>query len=802
MTCLCNQYKIPSESQACTCDTFVHPEPLKIAAGMSRIPRQIASFPEYRRAMLADVRTQSALADWRAKEKDSFGIMLLEMWAYVCDNLSFYDEVIAHEAYVRTAMRRPSLRRLVDLLGYLPVPAVAASAELAAFAEGRKTVDLPVGTAFRSGAFDEEPPQVFEIIRKAQIHPLTNNWTLEAPHHGKILTKKSYSLLIEQEAEIVEGTRLFIVHDKDDSQNQVAEVTAITSHIGRDEKNYTKVTFRNPVILKKNTSHNKLKLFVASQTAGFRSHSKYRPSVWVLDKQYNLRADDYIFISRKRKSRWFSLNKVVEKMVKASSTSKITINSSEFDLTPIQIPVTQIKLDIGIDDASRTAGDNHIWNENSLQELTLHYNMINAGKVVDEANTTIDINGPFQFSENIETPSNGHKPLNYFFEDKNKDGLLLEGNINYKKGKLKLGQGQSEKWKTPLTLPVEVYGNVIQAVRGESVKNEILGSGDASQASQSFKLKKKPLTYTYSPTIENDQGVENSLEIYIGGILWTEVQTFFGTTDEDQVYIVRQDDEGDSIITFGDGDRGQRISTGTDNVIASYRFGAGAASPPADSIKQIAKAAAGLRSVKNPIAAYGGGDAESSENIRTYAPKSILTLGRAISMQDMEAVTMAIAGVRMVQSEWRWDGRKQQPVAKIWYIGDAQLKSIISKRLHAVTDPSTPIQVVQASPVQAHLDIDVKIDPRYLEENVITEVFELLLTPETGLLLPENLTIGKPLFRSFIFGAILSIDGVESIQNISWDGTDFCEAAQSPGAGNYFDFEQGTLLINGNSTEL
>ena len=47
--------------------------------------------------------------------------MLLEMWAYVSDVLGFYDERIANETYLRTAHRRPSLRRLVELLGYFTV---------------------------------------------------------------------------------------------------------------------------------------------------------------------------------------------------------------------------------------------------------------------------------------------------------------------------------------------------------------------------------------------------------------------------------------------------------------------------------------------------------------------------------------------------------------------------------------------------------------------------------------------------------------------------------------------------------
>ena len=182
---------------SCPCDKLIHPPGLVIPAGLDIIPRQIASFPEFRRAMLAAIRSQDALINWRARGevehaaslfRDDLGIMLLEMWAYVCDALAFYDEVIAHEAYLRTARLRSSLRRLVDLLGYVPSPAVAASVKLALFAEGRQPVTIPAGTAFRSGSFDvehaaslfrSEQPQIFELGSDATIHPLTNKWTVE-----------------------------------------------------------------------------------------------------------------------------------------------------------------------------------------------------------------------------------------------------------------------------------------------------------------------------------------------------------------------------------------------------------------------------------------------------------------------------------------------------------------------------------------------------------------------------------------------------------------------------------------------
>lgn len=100
------------------------------------------------------------------------------MWAYVSDVLSFYDERIANESYVRTAQRAISLRRLVDPLGYLPAPGIAGGVTLALLAEGRRNLALPVGTAFRSDAFGDEPPQVFEIAGATSIHPFKNEWTI------------------------------------------------------------------------------------------------------------------------------------------------------------------------------------------------------------------------------------------------------------------------------------------------------------------------------------------------------------------------------------------------------------------------------------------------------------------------------------------------------------------------------------------------------------------------------------------------------------------------------------------------
>jgi len=263
------------------------------------------------------------------------------------------------------------------------------------------------------------------------------------------------------------------------------------------------------------------------------------------------------------------------------------------------------------------------------------------------------------------------------------------------------------------------------------------------------------------------------------------------------VYIVRQNDDGVSIITFGDGIRGQRLPSGKDNIICNYRFGAEAACPPGSSVSQLAKPVKGLRSVKNMLPAYGGADAEDAENMRIYGPKSALVLGRVVSMLDMEALAASYPGVRGVMAEWRWDHNKQRSTAHIFYIGNSSIRKSLSLHIRSFADPSTPITVEAAKPKPLVISLNVKIDPRYLEENVVSELRDHLTNTDDGLLAPENVGIGLPLFRSRIFEATLEIEGTIAVQSILFDGHNFGEFASVPGAGMYFDIEQGRLMING-----
>lgn len=816
MSCIycANKNKETGDNYPCLCDQFVHPAPINIGAGLNKLPRQIATFHEFRRALLKDMEAAEVelidsnnepdkiipLANWRARDKDDFGIMLLEMWAYICDSLSFYDEVLANEAYLRTNSLRPNLRKLIALLGYLPRPAVGSVVELAAIADGRLQLKLPAGTAFRSGAFDGNPPQVFELADEAIIHPFTNRMDIRAPHLGIVVTAHPTSLLAELKSEIKEEALLLLINKADSKQNKALQVQKVEKYTGIDNRQYNKISFTAATALKRGALLKNLQLLKPTLQAALWTINKKADSIKntkitlnVLSSQVH--AGDYILMAFRTQHRCFKVTAVAEVMKTSIASNEIKVNGNSFTVPGMQVPVTQLTLDEPVNSASGRRFRNSIWDVGEVAEIIVYFGMQLNANVIDEPNAFLTASDPLFFDKKLEIPVENYNPQRFLMQDKNTLGAAVNGSISYNENKCTLNQATD--WKTPLTLPVDVYGNVITATRGETVKNEKMGSGNASIASQTFILKKKPLSYYPSPTVNNDQSVKNTLTVYVDGILWSEVNSFYGMKEYDQVYIVRQNDEGESFITFGDGIRGQRLPSGADNIICNYRFGAEAACPPAGSVSQVSKPVKGLRSVKNFLAAYGGADAEEAENMRTYAPKSALILGRVVSMQDMAALASSFPGVRALQTEWRWDKNKQRASAHIFYIGDAGIRASLSQRIRSVSDPSTPITVETALSRLLFISINVKIDPRYLEEDVIKQLRKTLTDTRSGLLAPENIGIGLPLYRSSLFENILNVSGTEAVQSILTGGNNFSDFAIVPGTGYYFNIEHGSLIING-----
>jgi predicted phage baseplate assembly protein len=340
-----------------------------------------------------------------------------------------------------------------------------------------------------------------------------------------------------------------------------------------------------------------------------------------------------------------------------------------------------------------------------------------------------------------------------------------------------------------LQLPVTASGNVLSATRGESVLGEVLGSGDASQRDQSFVLQKKPLTYLPDP---NGPDLVSSLKIWVNGVAWREAPTLYNVAPGTPVYMVRTDIDGAATITF------PLLPTGAGNVVANYRFGAGAAAPPAGAVRQIARPVPGVLSVSNPLAAYGGQDAEAPNRIRRYGPRTALRLGRAVSLVDMEAIAAGTPGVRAARATWTWSRTMQRPLAYIAYVGDPALAAQIYQSLTGSMDPATPVEVVEATVVTVVLSMQVSIEPDYIAADVLAALRAMFCADLDGTLVAENVGIGQPLYRSRILAAAVAVAGVTSVTALNWNAAPFDDYAETPGEDGAFDFiDTGDVVLNG-----
>lgn len=807
----------------CRCDEFQFPPQTEIAAGLRRLNRQTGTFAEFRRALLraASIRSTASLAahplwsarflterdrtgltrsldsigKWRGRHPQDFGIMLLEMWAYVCDLTSFYDDVLAHEMYVRTARRRESLRKLVAPLGYVPRPDVAALVELAAMAEGRKVVTLPAGTAFRSGAFNGNPPQVFELTAEATIHPLLNEWKLLSvrPQMLPVTSTAATFLLCRPGTVSVKEDDLVLV--KLGSGYQPRRITSVSDYNGADGELYVKVSFDTSLVVSANTAYSSVRLLKATVIAAqwkrtVASETAIGSSYVYLDSiNRQIRKGQSIVLEGAGQLQALTVDRNEDSSRTLTAAGNVTFTPTSGTATTVTVPAVTAPVSL----VYFTANINATLSAAS-PHINVHHGFVSAGIVTVEALTEIDEDDALSVRTPVALPRDASAPGEFQLEDHNGSGLGRPGTLDFATGVFDV---QGDPWPETLVPPVKLFGNVIDASRGETVPGEHLGSGDAATPNQTFVLKKKPLTYLPAPSTTTPSRLTSTLTVYVDGLRWSEVPTFYGRGAGEEVYIVRQNDKNESVVTFGDGILGRRLSTGA-TVIAYYRFGGGAAMPPAGSITQIAKPVSGLKGVRGPVAPYGGADAEAAESLQKYAPRSALLLGRAVSLADLEAAAASYSGVRAASAEWRWSTELQVPAAHIWYLADGDLTELILTELRGLTQPDTPIQVEAAVAFPAALSIQLTHDPRRFEDDVLAAARAALTDVETGLLPPERLGIGKPLFRSRIFELLLSVEGVDSVTGLLYQSAPFAPYGVKPPAGYYFDFS-GALFLNGRS---
>ena len=148
---------------------------------LGRIDYRIGAYADFRAAMLRRLNLQPALLHWTHREPDDPGIALLEGAAILGDILTFYQEVYANEAYLRTAHWRESVAELVRLLGYRLAPGLGGRGTFAFEVKGTRAISVTAGFGIKADLAGSEQPAEFETESDLVAYPHLSRFPLYTP---------------------------------------------------------------------------------------------------------------------------------------------------------------------------------------------------------------------------------------------------------------------------------------------------------------------------------------------------------------------------------------------------------------------------------------------------------------------------------------------------------------------------------------------------------------------------------------------------------------------------------------------
>jgi hypothetical protein len=123
---------------------------------------------------------------WADRTEADLGMAVLELFAYAGDQLSYLQDRVALEGYLRTATQYESVKKLLRLIDYTLYPGHAARTDLAIDAVGNAPLYLPAGFAVSTRGTATSAAVIFETGADAVIQPALSTIALavDAPSNA------------------------------------------------------------------------------------------------------------------------------------------------------------------------------------------------------------------------------------------------------------------------------------------------------------------------------------------------------------------------------------------------------------------------------------------------------------------------------------------------------------------------------------------------------------------------------------------------------------------------------------------
>ena len=309
-----------------------------------------------------------------------------------------------------------------------------------------------------------------------------------------------------------------------------------------------------------------------------------------------------------------------------------------------------------------------------------------------------------------------------------------------------------------------LYGNVVTAGHGETNPVKILGSGDASRNQQRFLLDVDDASFVADAAMPS--GVRADLDVRVGGETWTQVANLGDSGPSDAHYQVRQTEDGLLWVAFGDGRRGRRLPTGSNNVRATYRRGVGSSGNlPASSLAKLARPHALVASVVQPMAASGGGERESVSALRDNAPAALLALERAVSLGDFASLAKANAGVAQARAFALPPGRGQREHVEVVVVpsGGSSLtpttRDSLEAYLLAHALPGVKVSVAEYTALICAFKVSLRVRLGAFDGETVREAVRQAAVSAFS---RDRRALGQTLYRGEVYAAVDAVQGVEN----------------------------------------
>lgn len=734
--------------------------------GLSAIAYRAGVHGDFLASMLAgltDAR-RPRLRELGTRDRDDFSIALLDAWAVAADVLSFYNERLAQESYLRTARGRISLEELGRLLGYRLRPGVAAETSLAFALEPPPEVPaaaskdpgaappvtpasltLEPGLRVQSIPGPGEQPQTFETVEEVEARP---EWNAIAPALTlPVPALASTHAYLEGVGLSLKLGDLFLVATASAPGGSfgLVALTGVEEDAARDR---TRVSWSGAL----------------AAPAGPEAHVlRKRLSVFGHNAPHRSRiltgSADWSFVLSTQAGNWVDLDGSQPDVVPGSLVvlSRPGVSAQLWEVEQvtelsraayaISGKVTRVKLTGGSSLAS-FAGKVRTTTVYAVNELLDLADTPDASAVADDQ---ID----------VETDVSAMQPGRRLMVR----GTTTGGDAHAEPALVKEVQPVGSRWRLVLEgdlahdyerETVVINGNVALATHGETVQ-QLLGSGSASRPFQRFTLAHEPLTHVQSP--DAPSGAAAALEVRVNDVRWDEVPTLYGAGPRDRAYALRTDEDGKAYVQFGDGARGTRLPTGSNNVRARYRKGIGAGgNVGAGALALLLDRPLGLKGVDNPAAASGGVDPESEEAARRSIPLGVRTLGRAVSLLDYEDFALAFTGVVKANATVLPLRGGRTIVVTVAFDGGERLADL-GDALRKHGDPRVPVLVLEGTTETFRLGLTVAVDPAYERDPVLAGVEGALRAAYS--FSARGLT--EPVFLSELVAAAHTVAGVLAV---------------------------------------